>query len=84
MSLKLVEDQIVDDKPSLLPPACLGGAVLEVAADGRALVASPHLPQDSRQAHVLVPGEGSDPLVRRNLGHWGKGTCECCIRQNEC
>ncbi len=71
VSLKLVENEIVDHEPPPLPTPVLRGAVLEVAADGSTLVASPHLPQDRRKAHVLVPGEGSCALLWRSVRGWG-------------
>lgn len=45
MSLKLIEDQVVDHKPSLLPASVLRGATVQVVADLSALVPGSHLPQ---------------------------------------
>jgi len=54
VSFKLKQDEVVDDKPSLLPPPGLRGAGEEVATDLRTLVSGSHLSQNWRQTHLLV------------------------------
>ena len=50
MSLELVEHEIVDHKPSLLPPSALGVPCLQVAADLGTLVARFDLFEDGGKA----------------------------------
>ena len=54
MSLKLVEDKVKDDKPSLLPLPTLGTTREEVAADLCALVSRFHLSEDGGETHTTL------------------------------